>query len=211
MPRSPPTVYEQSLPDRHETGPDGQPRLLPRQTLHHVYLRDVATDHYTQLGIAATKAVARHYRRWRSSVATCPPSCLPMAIFATPSCRIRSFPPRRPRFRRHPAAPSSLSCTRGACPTCTRPAMTVSPSGCHRARSTTYGFPTRYQSARISLHDRNGSNGPCHCGRCRELPPARRPAQHRTAVPGHMDGFPFHISARQACARHMLNASAWFP
>ena len=53
-------VYEQSLPDRHETGPDGQPRLLPRQTLHHVYLRDVATDHYTQLGIAATKAVARH-------------------------------------------------------------------------------------------------------------------------------------------------------
>ena len=51
-------------------------------------------------------------------------------------------PPRRPRFWWHPAAPSSLSCTRGAYPTCTRPAMTVSPSGCDRAHSTAYGFPT---------------------------------------------------------------------
>ena len=42
-------VYEQSLPDRHETGPDGQPRLLPRETLHHVYLRDVATGQQTRL------------------------------------------------------------------------------------------------------------------------------------------------------------------
>ena len=40
-------VFEQSVPDRHETGPDAQPRLLPRETLHHVYLRDVATDHHT--------------------------------------------------------------------------------------------------------------------------------------------------------------------
>lgn len=52
-------VYEQSLPDRHETGADGQPRLLPRQTLHHVYLREAATDRCARLGIAATKAVAR--------------------------------------------------------------------------------------------------------------------------------------------------------
>ena len=52
-------VYEQSVPDRHETGPDGQPRLLPRETLHHLYLRDVATGQQTRLAIAATQTIAR--------------------------------------------------------------------------------------------------------------------------------------------------------
>ena len=52
-------VCEQSMPDRHETGPDGQPRLLPRQTFHHVYLQDTATGQRAQLGIAATAAIAK--------------------------------------------------------------------------------------------------------------------------------------------------------
>ena len=52
-------VYEQSTPDRYETGPAGQPRLLPRETLHHLYLRDVATGQQTRLAIAATQTIAR--------------------------------------------------------------------------------------------------------------------------------------------------------
>ena len=52
-------VCEQSMPDRHETGPDGQPRLLPRQTFHHVYLQDTATGQRARLGIAATAAIAK--------------------------------------------------------------------------------------------------------------------------------------------------------
>ena len=52
-------VYERSLPERHETAPNGQFRLLPRETLHHVYLQEPVTNHYARLGITATKAVAR--------------------------------------------------------------------------------------------------------------------------------------------------------
>ena len=52
-------VCEQSMPDRHETGPEGQPRLLPRETFHHVYLQDTATDQQTRLAIAATQTIAR--------------------------------------------------------------------------------------------------------------------------------------------------------
>ena len=52
-------VCEQSLPDRKETGPDGQPRLLPRETFHHVYLQDTATGQRARLGIAATAAIAK--------------------------------------------------------------------------------------------------------------------------------------------------------
>ena len=52
-------VCEQSLPDRQETGPDGQPRLLPRETFHHVYLQDTATGQRARLGIAATAAIAK--------------------------------------------------------------------------------------------------------------------------------------------------------
>ena len=52
-------VYERSLPDRQETGPDGQPRLLPRETFHHVYLQDTATGQRARLGIAATAAIAK--------------------------------------------------------------------------------------------------------------------------------------------------------
>ena len=93
-------VYERSLPDRHETGPDGQPRLLPRETFHHVYLQDTATGQRAQLGIAATAAIAkriaaeiRHgrlpavllshgdlrYAAWLDSIFPAPEAALPEA------------------------------------------------------------------------------------------------------------------------------------
>ena len=76
------------------------PRLLPRETFHHVYLQDTATGQRAQLGIAATAAIAkriaaeiRHgrlpavllshgdlrYAAWLDSIFPAPEAALPEA------------------------------------------------------------------------------------------------------------------------------------
>ena len=79
-------VCEQSMPDRHETGPDGQPRLLPRETLQHVYLQDAATAQRARLGIAATadiaKQIASEIRRGRLPAVLLPHGDLPYAAWS---------------------------------------------------------------------------------------------------------------------------------
>ena len=93
-------VYEQSMSDRHETGPDGEPHLLPRETLHHVYLQDDVTKQLFQLGIAATAAIGKQivtgirrqrlpavllshgdlrYAAWSDSIFPAPEAALPEA------------------------------------------------------------------------------------------------------------------------------------
>ena len=120
-------VCEQSMPDRHETGPDGQPRLLPRETFHHVYLQDTATGQRARLGIAATAAIAKRIaaeiRHGRLPVVLLSHCDLRYAawldsIFPAPGGRVSGSirqSPRPYRVRMEPAGPYSGSTKVSAC------------------------------------------------------------------------------------------------
>ena len=117
-------VCEQSLPDRQETGPDGQPRLLPRETFHHVYLQDTATGSAEpDWPSPLRQTIARDgSQREIEARPACPPLCsalgeLRYAAWFTDADLSLLRKPSFPKASGRP--PSPFSCTSGARRTCT--------------------------------------------------------------------------------------------